>query len=354
MSDKKVEVSISNRTILRTIAWVVGTLVALRFVNQITHALTLLFISFFLALALNPVVSWMSDKFKIDHRAGATAAAYLTVIAVIGAFFILITPPLINQGRDFIKDVPQIVNDFQNQDNSISRSIKRYGLDEKLATGARDFASHYSNYGSTVLDTGKRVASAVVSALIILAVTFMMLVEGPKWLNRFFDLIPDKKRNHHKKISIRMYKAVSGFVNAQVILAVLAGTFCFIALAIATSLLNVSINIVALAGIVAMLGLLPMIGHPISSTIVVLVCLANSVELALIMLIYFIVYYQVENLTVQPIIQSKLNELTPLLVFVSALIGVEYAGILGAFVAIPIATCIKILLEDQLESRGYR
>jgi predicted PurR-regulated permease PerM len=250
--------------------------------------------------------------------------------------------------------VPQLVTDYQNKDNSFSRSIKRYGLDEKLTTGAKDFASHYSNYGSTLLDTGKRVAGVFISVLIILAVTFMMLVEGPRWLDRFFALMPKNKREHHKKLALRMYKAVSGFVNAQVIMAVLAGSFCLIALLIATNLLDVSMNVVALAGIVAMLGLIPMIGHPISSAIVLLVCLANSVELAIVMLIYFLVYYQVENLTVQPLIQSRLNELTPLLVFVAALIGVEFAGILGAFVAIPIATCIKVLLEDQLEQRGIR
>lgn len=354
MKPNKVTVSIANKTIFRTIIWILATLVAFMFVTKITHALTLIFISFFLALALNPVVRWMSDKLKIEHRAAATAAAYLTVILVIGAFFLLVTPPLLSQGREFVQEVPQLVTDFQAQDNSLARAIDRYGLDEKLTSGAREFASHYSNYGSTLLDTGKRIAGAVLSALIILAMTFMMLVEGPRWMDRFFSLMPKAKQEHHRRLAYRMYRAVSGFVNAQVILAVLAGTFCLFALTIATSLLDVSVNVVALAGIVAMLGLIPMIGHPISSAIVILVCLANSVELAIIMLIYFLVYYQVENLTVQPIIQSRLNELTPLLVFVAAIIGVEFAGILGAFVAIPIATCVKILLEDQLDKRGMR
>ncbi len=354
MKQNKITVSVSNRTMLQTVFWIVGTLVAFLFISRITHALTLIFISFFLALALNPVVKWMSDKLNIKNRIAATAAAYLTVIVTIGVFFFLVTPPLISQGRDFVSDLPQIVADFQAQDNSIGRAIDRFGLDEKLTNGARDFASHYSNYGSTLLDTGKRVAGVFVSALVILAMTFMMLAEGPRWLDRFFELMPKSKRSHHRALSYRMYRAVSGFVNAQVILAVLAGTFCLFALTIATSLLNVSVNVVALAGIVAMLGLIPMIGHPISSAVVILVCLSNSAALAIIMLIYFLVYYQVENLTVQPIIQSRLNELTPLLVFVAAIIGVEFAGILGAFVAIPIATCVKILLEDQLEKNGIR
>ncbi len=350
--NQNISLSISHRTIAKVIFWIIATLLAYRFIGQITHALTLLFISFFLALALNPVVSMISNRLRIKKRGGATAAAYFLVIVIIVGFFALVIPPLVSQGREFINEVPTLVSDFQQKDNPISRSINRYNLEEKVTKGASDFANNYSDFGSTVVDTGKRVAGLFVSALIVLTATFMMLVEGPKWLDKMFALMPKNKRAHRKMLAKKMYRAVSGFVNAQVIMAVIAGSFALLALIIATSLLDVTVNVVALAGIVAMLGLIPMLGNPISSAIVLLVCLANSVELALVMLIYFIVYYQIENMTVQPLIQSKLSELTPLLVFVAALIGVEFAGILGAFVAIPVATCIKILLNDQLDKRG--
>lgn len=347
-----ISVTISHRTIIKVIFWIIATLLAYRFIGQITHALTLLFVSFFLALALNPVVSMISNKMRIKKRGAATAAAYFLVIAILVGFFALVIPPLVSQGREFINDVPTLVNDFQQKDNPISRSINRYNLDEKVTKSASDFANNYNDFGSTVVDTGKRVAGLFVSALIVLTATFMMLVEGPKWLDKLFALMPKNKRSHRRMLANKMYRAVSGFVNAQVIMAVIAGSFALVALIIATSLLDATVNVVALAGIVAMLGLIPMLGNPISSAIVLLVCLANSVELALVMLIYFIVYYQIENMTLQPLIQSKLSELTPLLVFVAALIGVEFAGILGAFVAIPVATCIKILLNDQLDKRG--
>jgi len=66
---------------------------------------------------------------------------------------------------------------------------------------------------------------------------------------------------------------------------------------------------------------------------------------------YFIVYQQIENATIQPYIQSKGNELTPMLVFIAAILGVGVGGILGAFVAIPVAGCLKILADDYVESR---
>jgi predicted PurR-regulated permease PerM len=69
------------------------------------------------------------------------------------------------------------------------------------------------------------------------------------------------------------------------------------------------------------------------------------------MAIYFVVYFFVENHTFQPYIQSKLNDLTPLTVFVAAILGVGFGGFLGAIIAVPAATAVKILVEDYFERR---
>jgi predicted PurR-regulated permease PerM len=249
--------------------------------------------------------------------------------------------------------VPQIVNNFQKQDTSLARAAKKYNVDQKLSQSAKDFASNYSNFGGTLFNTGKRIIGALVSVLAVIVLTFMMLVEGPSWMKIFIRALPDKKREHHRRVIIRMYKAVSGFVNGQVILAAVAGVFSLIALIISSHLLDVSINAVALAGIVAVFGLIPLFGNPISSSIVVLVCLLNSSSLALVMLIYFAIYYQVESLTLQPYVQSRVNQLTPLLVFVAAILGIGFGGLFGAIIAIPAASAIKILIEEYYEHNSH-
>jgi predicted PurR-regulated permease PerM len=351
---RRLTVSVTNRTIVRTILWVFAALMAYRFIGRVTHALTLIFISAFLALALNPIVGWMSRRFRLTSRVKATAAAYLTVIVILAAFLALIIPPLVRQGRDFVKDVPDIVQNFQSQDSSLARTVRRYNLDLKLSQGAKDFASHYSNFGGTVLDTGKRVAEAVISALVVLVLTFMMLVEGPQWIRLILDSTDQKKRPRYEKLSARIYRAVTGFANGQVILAAVAGSFALIALEIASRLTHTSINVVALAGIVAMFGIIPLFGNPLAATVVVLVCLLNSVALGIIMLIYFAVYFFIENHTFQPYLQSRLNELTPLTVLIAAILGVGFGGFLGALIAIPAASTVKILLEDYFAHRKTR
>ncbi len=331
----------------------VAAIALFKLMGQASHILTLIFFAFFLALALNPVVSWVRRRLKIESRAKATAVSYLMVVIFLTVFFALVIPPLIRQTQIFIKEVPQTVANFQSQDSSLARTVAKYHLDERLTEGAKSFASNYSDFGSTILDTGKRVVEVVASVFAVLVMTFMMLVEGPKWFELYFGTLPASKRQHHRKLAKRMYKAVSGFVNGQVILAVVAGIFAFIALEIAGQVLNVPSNAMALAGIVAVFGIIPLFGNPIAATLVVLVSLLNSVTLAVVMAIYFIIYFFIENHTFQPYLQSRLNELTPLLVFIAAIVGVALGGILGAVVAIPAASAVKILVEDHFENRQH-
>jgi predicted PurR-regulated permease PerM len=353
MNPRQVTVTVTNRTIVRTILWIVATILLYRFIGRISHGLTLIFAAFFLALALNPVVSWMSRRLRLKSRVRATAAAYLMVIVVLVAFFALVIPPLVRQTRTFISNVPDTVQNFQNQDSKLARAAKRYHLDQKISQGAKDFASHYSNFGSTLVDTGKRLAEALASILAVLVMTFMMLVEGPRWLELFWGITPPKNRTRHKRIAKKMYRGVTGFVNGQVILAVIAGFCAFIALEVAGHIVHADINALALAGIVSVFGLIPLFGNPLAATIVVLACLINTVSLGLIMLVYFVVYFFIENHTFQPYIQSRLNELTALTVFIAAILGVGFGGLLGAIIAIPAASAIKVLVEDYFERHNH-
>lgn len=352
MEPRQTTVNITNRTIVRTIVWILATIIFYRFVGKISHGLTLIFASFFLALALNPVVSWLSVRLKLKTRVRATALAYLLVVSLITLFIVMVAPPLVRQTRTFIGTVPSSIENFQQQDSKLAQEVRKYKLDEKITKSAKEFASHYSDYGSTILDTGRRIVEAVASVLVVLVMTFMMLVEGPAWLERFWKVMPPKHQDRQKKIAHKMYRGVTGFVNGQVILALIAGMFAFLALEISSRILDVEINAVALAGIVAVFGLIPLFGNPLAAILVILACLINSVTLGIVMLIYFIVYFFVENHTFQPYIQSRLNQLTPLTVFIAAILGVGFGGLLGAIIAIPAATAVKILVEDHFEHRA--
>ena len=144
-----------------------------------------------------------------------------------------------------------------------------------------------------------------------------------------------------------MYQAMVGYVNGKLLAAVLAG----ISTARALVILGVPYA-AALALVLALLSIIPIFGATIGAIIVVGVCLFHSVSSAVIMLIFFFIYQQIENNIIQPVIFKKVLDVSPLLVFVSVLVGTAAAGILGALIAIPVTASLQILIRDFYARRA--
>lgn len=353
MSEKiPTEVTISNRTIVRVILLTVATIFGIRFAQDISNVLVLIFIAFFLSLALNPAVSWIAMKLRLKSRAAATGIAYVFVLIIITGLLTYVVPPLIRQTAEFVDELPSTIESLKTDDTAAGRFVRHYNLDEQLEGFKDNIDERTKNVRGPVIATAGRVGSALLSIITVLVLTFMMLVEGHAWLNRYFSVLSKRQREHQQKLGEKMYSVVTGYVNGQLLLALIASSFAFIVMVIASTLLDVSINAVALAGILIFTGLIPMIGNTIGGVIVTLACLFVSTPLAIIMAVFFVLYQQIENVSLQPYIQAKYNELSPLLVFVAALVGVGFGGFLGALIAIPTAGCIKILLLDYLERRS--
>ena len=348
----KVEITISNKTIVRVLGVIILSLLVIHFISNVQHVLELIFVAFFLSLALNPVVSWISKRLKLKSRAVATGIAYITVVLVLVAFITAFAPPLVRQTFDFVRQAPTTISSLKDDESTAGRFVVKYNLQDNVDGLSQSIRDHTKNFQEPVISTATKVGSALISMITVFVLTFMMLVEGPIWLKKYWTLHPKTRREHDQQLVTHMYKIVTGYVNGQVVLAALAAVMNLLALLIASTLLHVSVNAVALAGIIFIAGLIPMIGQMIGGTIVVLACLLVSVPLAIIIAIFILIYQQVENITLQPYIQAKYNQLTPLLVFVAALLGIGFGGLIGAFVAIPAVGCAKVLLEDYVETHG--
>lgn len=348
---ENVTISVKTSTVIKIFALIVVSVLFLNLVKEMIGPILLIAISFFLALGLNPTVSKISAKLKSHSRVRATGIAYVMVLTILIGFFALLIPPLVAQTIKFVQDVPATVRDFKTQDSPASRFVHRYNLDDPLENFASDFGSHFSDVSKPALDTATTIGSTIANTIIILVLTFMMLVEGPRWLDKFWAMQTETKRKKRKEIAHKMYRVVTGYVNGQLLVAVIGGMFTFITLMIASEIFDVSVNAIALAAIVSLFALLPMIGTTIGAIIVVTACIFVSIPLAIVMGVFFVVYQQIENVTLQPYIQSRSNNLTPLIVFSAAMIGVSIAGLVGALFAVPVAGCIGILVEDYYKRR---
>lgn len=347
-SKKPNTITITDGTIIRAVAIIFVSILLWHLLGRITHILELIGVSAFLAIALNPAVSFLGSKLKLKNRIAATGVAYIVVLIFLTGLILLVVPPQVKQTTKFVHNLPQTINNFQTQDTAVARALHRYKLDERISEINKDITARAKNFTGPVLSTAGKIGKTVASIITVLVLTFMMLVEGPLWIKRLWTIQPEDQLKQRKRIANRMYKVVTGYVNGQVLVAAIAAVFAVIALTIGSSITNVSINPLALAGIVFIFGLIPLIGNTIAAILVCLFCLFSSTGLAIGMIIYFIVYQQIENATLQPYIQSRNNQLTPLIVFIAALLGASIAGLLGALAAIPLAGCLKVLFDEYV------
>lgn len=345
----EVELTVSNRTVVRVMALIILSLLFLAALREATHALVLIFIAFFLALALNAPVHWLAEHLPGKRRGSrsiATAVSFLLVIIVLAAFLASIVPPIVRQTNSFISAAPHLVEDLRGQNGEVNKFIRRYNLQPQVNTFSQQLGQRLKNVSSSAVSAITHFGSSVFALLAVLALTFMMLIEGPRWLKLFIELLSAEQQPYAKQLGTDMYSVVRGYVNGQVLLATIASALIVPMLFI----LHISYP-VALMFVVFICGLIPMVGHTIGAIIVTLVALFHSVPAAVIILAYYILYQQIENYVIQPRVQANSTNLSPLLVFLAVVVGVSFSGLLGGLVAIPIMGCLRVLAIDQVRRR---
>src|SRR4029079_6803272 len=181
----------------------------------------------------------------------------------------------------------------------------------------------------------------------IVFMTFFMMLEGPAWMERFYGVLSEESRPRWRQGGHDIYRTVGGYVTGNLFISLIAG--------VSSGLLLWIVGVpyaVALGLVVALLDLIPLAGGPITASVIVLVAIAASgVPAAIIVAAFFLVYQQLENHVIQPLVYGRTVQLSPLAVLVSVLIGAQIAGVLGALAAIPIAGAIQVLLVDWRKHR---
>ena len=356
MATMKTRIEIDTKTFVRFWMVVIGFAFAILAIYSARTALTLIGIAFFLALALNAPVTYLATHLPGKSRVGGTAIAYVLVIAALGALTFLVVPPIVQQTAKFSQTVPSLIDGVTTQWDGISTVVEKYHLQpqvENVINSVKHNASGWATDISKNLLSGVgSVAAGLASMVLVLVLTFLMLVEGPMWLERLWGVYNNEGRmKRHRKLVHRMYTVVTGYVTGQLIVsgigATLAGLVVFmLSLFVPSVPSNLALPTVAIA---FTLSLIPMFGATIGGIIISLLLVLNNLTAGIVFAIYFIVYQQIENNFISPTIQSKKLELSALTVLVSVTIGLYVFGLAGGIISIPIAGCIKILLDDYLE-----
>ncbi len=346
------EESPSTRTVLRIVAIVlivVGILLVLRILWQ---PIAWIIIASFLAIAISGPVNVLHRRMR---RGLAITIVYLAVLLVPVALSALIVPPLVRQGVDFANNLPSYANDLQNtieKNQRLKKLNADLGVTDKLTKAAGDLPDRVGAAAGILRDLGSGLVNSIFAGLTIFVLSIFMVARGRQWIDMLIDFRGGPQVDALKGAADRIANAVGNYVAGAIVQATIAGVTSFIVLTI----LGVPFA-GALAVLVALFDLLPMVGATIAAFVVGLVTLFNDFPTdTIIWIVFAIGYQQFENYVVQPQIQKRAVELEPFVVLVAVLFGATLFGVPGALLAIPVAATIQIGVQEwwryRLMSRG--
>jgi predicted PurR-regulated permease PerM len=354
----RTKIDIDTRTFVRFWLVVFGIGLAAFLLYKAQTALIIIGVSAFLALALNGPVSSLAKKLPGRSRAGATAIAYLVVVILLGGLIFLVIPPMIQQSAKLAQSIPEVVNTATTQWQGLRHFVEQYNLQTQLDTALASIQSSASNWAG---DVGKNVVtgigsvfSGIAALILVLVLTFLMLIEGPAWMERLWRLYSNQKRMlKHRHVLNRMYTVVNGYVTGQLTVSTIGATAAGLIVFILSFIFPAVSASLALptAAITFVLSLIPMFGATIGGVLIALLLAFNSIPAAVVYIVFFVVYQQIENNFIAPHIQSKRIDLSALMVLAAVTVGLYMFGIIGGIIAIPIAGSLRILIEEFLDQR---
>ena len=348
----------------------VGILAVIFFLYKALTGLVIIGISIFLALALKPLVRAVNNFFgkhfgtEKKHQTVSAVLAYLIVVLVIGGIVLTIGPVVVNETSKFVQQLPQTFQDsFGGWEgiNSFGKTIGIENLQGEISNALTNL-SHtlLGNLGADFVASVSSIADVVMKIILVIVLTFLFLLEGPAMSERLWHSLSAGEENKKpvnvaKRVVSKMANVVSTYVSRQVIVAVIDGLASGLIVFLLSLIFKFSSSLAIPMGMTTMIFyLIPMFGQFIGGTLVTLVLAVSSPIAAAIFAIVYIIYAQIENNVISPKIQGDALKLPAVMILCAIVIGMYMFGILGAIIAIPIAGCIRVLIDEYPQIRAAR
>jgi predicted PurR-regulated permease PerM len=321
-----------------------GALVAitvLRALQSASQVFVLIIISLFLAMGLNPTVEALQAR-KLK-RSTSVAVVVMSALLIITLFVLVVIPPVFTQANQLIDGAPQLIDSLRNN-ATLADLNKQYGVIDTLQTKFQSLISDgqlFTGAFGGVVGVGRTVLSGAFSALTVMVLTLYFLSSLPNVTKIFYRLAPASRRERVSKIGDAIISRVGAFVGSQVLIAALAAVFVFF--------LSLGLELpyaAALGMVILFVALIPLIGHFIGASIVILVALTESPTKALLALVLYTLYVQIENYVITPRIMKRSLSIPGLVTIVAALLGTSLLGLVGGLLAVPIAAAVLLIMDE--------
>jgi predicted PurR-regulated permease PerM len=327
-----------------------GALVAIilmRALASTSQIFVLIIVALFLATGLNPAVQAIQKRGA--SRTSAVAIIFISVILFVIFFIAVVIPPVVSQGTQLINSGPALLSDLKNN-ATIADLNNQFGiidtLQAKLKEVTADGTIIISAFGG-VIGVGKSVLSGTFTALTVLILTLYFITSLPQMVELGVRFAPASRRDRVTRLTNAVISRVGSFVGSQIVIAFMAAIFV-LALSFALALPSP----IAIAMIVLVCGLIPLIGHFIGCSVVTIIALTQSVSIGLIAFLAYVLYVQVENYVVTPRIMKRTLAVPGAVTIISALIGSSLLGLIGGLLAVPVAASIILILDEVVLPRA--
>jgi predicted PurR-regulated permease PerM len=344
------------RTVIIALLTTAAGLGALYLLWQVRSFLGWFVIALFLAVVLDPVVNWLQRRHKLIKRSLAIMLTYLGLVVALLFIVGILLPVLADQIEGLVNFVVTVTQAPEGPTEYLKGLAQQHGLGwlfERISDQLGTIRSQLGKAINSVLSsTGDAIVSAAgfVAALVtILTITFFLISGSERYLNAGVGLLAESHRPLARRLLKRSAGAVTGYVSGNLVISVVCGVVTFVVLVV----LGMPYS-GALALLVAVLDLIPLVGATLGGALLVIVGLFVAPWKAVVLLVYIVVYQQVEGSVIQPMVYSRAVQLNGLVIFVAVLVGGMLLGILGALLAIPVVEIGRILVSELLAYRRMR
>jgi predicted PurR-regulated permease PerM len=313
-------------------------------------------IALFLAAALNPAVNWLQRRHRLIKRPLAIALSYLGVLVALLFIAGIFLPLLLDQINGLIEFVATVANVPEGPTEYIRGLAEQNGLgglferfSDQIAALRDELGALVRNLFSSTGAIAVGAAGFVAALATVLTLTFFLLVGSERYVNAGVGLFAEPHRPLVRRILDQSAGAVSGYISGNLAISAICGVTTFLVLVI------LGMPYAApLALLVAVLDLIPLVGATLGGALLVVVGLFVEPWKAVVLLVFVLLYQQVESNVLQPMVYSKAVQLNGLVILIALLVGGQLLGIPGALLAIPVAEIIRIVVTELLAYRRTR
>ena len=311
--------------------------------QSISSILILLVMALFLAIGLNPLVEWFMGR---GARRGVSVLVVLAMVLTVFALFVVAIAPVISDQIALItENAPRWLRELRS-DDLVQRLDARFDVISKAEAYVSSGDFGQQAFGGA-LGVGLAVVSALANTLIVLVLMIYFLISLPGIKMALYRLAPASRRPRVSDLGDKIIRSTGAYVAGAFFVAVCAG----VSTLIFTFIVGLGDYAFALAFVVGLLSLIPVVGAFISGALITALALTVSPTVALISLIYYIAYQQLEAYVIYPRIMARSVEVPGAVTVIAALVGGGLLGIIGAVLAVPVAAALLLLHREVFLTR---